>query len=488
MKTILALTAFVLTTVSAAAQAPPPPPVQPRFLLERAVRSMGGDAALRNAGVVIQDFNQATFGIGQEETPGSPARATFNVGRIVTDWANNRRVLTQEIRPLTGGIQRQRRVTAGGIGLIETDGRQAPDAPGTVAGVERAMRLSPEKLILSALENPAAVSPIPVKAVRGLTSDGVRYAAGPDTLELFFDRGNGLLVSSEVLTDDPILGDRRTATIYTRWQDAGGIKLPRQVDVEANGRLQSHTVFTGVTSGAPAGAAIFSIPDSISSRAQRAPAAQAPLSVAVTSVAPGIWHVTGSTHHSLVVEQANNLIVIEGPQSTARGRAVLDTLKSRFPNKPVAMVVATHHHWDHASGLRAFLAAGVPVVTHSRNVDFVRQIGAARKTVAPDGLPRAGRVPQVTAVTDSLVIGAGDGRVVLYLTRTAHVEGMLMAYVPSARVLFNSDLVGPGQAPNRVGAQEVVAAVKARGITVDKVAGGHGTGTAAWADVERMAQ
>lgn len=478
----------LLAPTPAASQGPPPPPIPPRFLLDRAVRAIGGEAALRAATLVSQDFNQATFAIGQEETPQSPARATFTTGRIVTDWAGNRRVLTQEVRPLAGGVQRQRRITAGGIGMLETDGRPAPDAAGTVAGVERSMRLSPERLIISALENPSALSPIPVKAVRGSPSDGIRYALGADTLELFFDRGTGLIVSSEVLVDDPILGDRRTVTMYTRWQDAGGIKLPRQVDIEANGRLQSHTVFTAVTTGGMADAAAFAIPDSIAARAQRGPVPPPTVTVAVAQVAPGVWHVTGGTHHSLAVEQANQLIVVEGPQSNARARAVLDTLKSRFPNKPVSLVINTHHHWDHSSGLRTFLAAGIPVVTHSRNVSFVQQVGRAGKTVTPDGLARGGRLPDVRGVNDTLTVGEGAGRIWLFTAPTAHVEGMLMAYVPSGQVLFNSDLVGPAPAIPRVGAQEVIAAVKQRGLTVTTVAGGHGTVTATWAEVERAAQ
>ena len=66
--------------------------------------------------------------------------------------------------------------------------------------------------------------------------NGVRYAIGADTMNLWFDRPTGLLVVTESVTDDGVLGDRRTLTWYTRWQDAGGVQLPRQVDTEVNGR------------------------------------------------------------------------------------------------------------------------------------------------------------------------------------------------------------------------------------------------------------
>jgi glyoxylase-like metal-dependent hydrolase (beta-lactamase superfamily II) len=92
----------------------------------------------------------------------------------------------------------------------------------------------------------------------------------------------------------------------------------------------------------------------------------------------------------------------------------------------------------------------------------------------------------VRTVDDSLVIGSGDGRVVVYRLPTAHVEGMLAAYVPAARLLFNSDVLSPGTPLAPAGSKEIVAFVRARGITVERVAGGHG-GIATWADLEQAA-
>jgi glyoxylase-like metal-dependent hydrolase (beta-lactamase superfamily II) len=165
---------------------------------------------------------------------------------------------------------------------------------------------------------------------------------------------------------------------------------------------------------------------------------------------------------------------------------VLDTLRARFPGRPVALLVNTHHHWDHSGGLRGYLAAGVPVATHARNVAFVRGIGAAQKTVRPDALSRRARLPAITGIEDSLVVGDGNARVIVYRLPTAHVEGMLAAYVPAARLLFTSDVLSPGPTLPAAGTGELVALVRARGIAVDRVAGGHG-GVAAWADVERVA-
>ncbi|MBA3557675.1 MAG: MBL fold metallo-hydrolase [Gemmatimonadaceae bacterium] len=459
----------------------------PRAIIERAVQSMGGEQALRGITTTTTEFNNVTFALGQEETPESPARATLASGRIVVDWKGDRRVQVQEVRPVAAAMIRQRQVIAGDIGMNENDGRPAAAAPAQIVGTKRGMRLQPERILLAALDNPSSVTALRPREWGGALMDGARFAHGPDTVSLYFDRISGLLTVGESVTDDPVLGDRRNVAWYTRWQAAGsGVKLPRQIDSEANGRLQSHSVITSATVNGAVDEALFAIPDTIASRAQRASTARTPLAVQLVELAPNVWRAEGSTHHSLVVEQPERLVVIEAPQSPARSRAVLDTLRSRFPGKPVATLVNTHHHWDHSGGVRAYMAAGIPVVTHVRNAAFIRGLAAARRTVDPDALSRRPRIPAIRTVTDSMVLGAGDSRVVIYTIPTIHAEGVLAAYVPGSRILFASDVLSPAATLVPAGSAEMVAMARSRGLTVDRFAGGHGT-VASWGDIERAA-
>lgn len=447
----------------------------PEALIARAARSMGGAAALDSVRGKRVEFNMTAFGLGQEETFLSPARATLSYGSMLIDYGGTRQITSQEVRPVGGAITRQRRVTLPTMSMLEQNGVLTMDGAGVSAGLPRAHSLQIERIMLAAVQHGSSARPLPPRILRGETADGIRMPLGPDTVNLFFDRITGLPLASETVADDGVLGDRRTITWYTRWQDAGGLKLPRQIDVMVNSRLQSHTVVTAAGLNPELDPAQFVIPDSMAARAP-APAAPAGVTVLLVNLGPGVWRAEGGSHHSLVVEQGSTLLVIEGPQSSARTRAVLDTLRSRFPSKPVYGVVMTHHHHDHSGGIRAYMAHGARVIAHQRNALFVAGIAAAPKTVAPDRLSRSPGVPPIVPVQDSLVLGNGAGKVVLYPLASTHAEGLLAAWVPAAGVVFTSDVVSPAanSAPPRPGSAELVGFARAVGIAPARYAAGHG--------------
>jgi len=485
----LAVPLILLSTLTQAAQAPKAPASRaPRDLVTRALNAMGGESAVRGIRNVTVTYYVANFGLGQEETPQSPPRPNVVAGTQTIDYAGRRQLTVTEGRNPAGTVNKVRRVITGGIGMTDANGTQTADAPQAVANVERNQRRLPDRVLLAAFDTPASLSSLPARTWRGESLDGVHYVSASDTLDVYFDRRSGLPVLIETITDDPVLGDRRTLVAYTRWQDAGGVLSPRQWDLDVNGRLQNAWVFTAVTTNGTVADSMFVIADSIKAKAQPSNPTPPPITVTLAELAPNVWRAEGGSHHSLIVDQGTRLLVVEAPQSAQRMEAVLDTLRSRFPGKPVGTVINTHHHWDHTGGLRTVLAANVPIVTHARNVSFVRSIGTARKTVRPDALSRSGRPSRstITSVEDSLVVGSGETRVVAYRLPTAHAEGLLAIYVPAAKILFQSDVVTANPNPPAAGSVELIRFVKARGLAVERMAGGHGQ-VVAWTDIERAA-
>lgn len=460
----------------------------PEAVIARAVRAMGGLPALDSLRSKRVEFNLVAFGLGQEETYLSQPRATVSYGSTLTDYAGVRQITSQELRPVAGPITRQRRVILPTMSMLEQNGALSMDPVAVSAGLPRAQSLQIERIMLAAAHHGSSALVLPTRTMLGEVAESIRLPLGPDTVNLFFSRSTGLPMASETIADDAVLGDRRTITWYGRWQDAGGLSLPRQIDVEVNGRLQSQTVLTSVVLNPELDSAQFAVPDSMAARAPRPAATPTPLSVLLVNLAPGVWRAEGGSHHSLVVEQGNTLLVLEGPQSSARTSAVLDTLKSRFPSKPVYGVVMTHHHHDHSGGIRAYMAHGVRVIAHQRNARFVAGIATAGKTVAPDRLSRSGTPPMVP-VQDSLVLGTGAGKVVLYPLASTHAGGLLAAWVPGAGVVFTSDVVSPSAtaAPPRQGSRELVAFARAVGIAPTRYVGGHGV-VIDWSALEAAAR
>ncbi len=95
---------------------------------------------------------------------------------------------------------------------------------------------------------------------------------------------------------------------------------------------------------------------------------------------------TSTTHNSVVVAQAGGIVVIEAPLTEPRSVAVLAKVRELFPGRSISGVINTHSHFDHAGGLRTYVDAGVPVITHARNAAYYRRAWAAPRTIAPDRL------------------------------------------------------------------------------------------------------
>jgi len=79
-------------------------------------------------------------------------------------------------------------------------------------------------------------------------------------------------------------------------------------------------------------------------------------------------------------------------------------VKQAVPNKPIKYVVNTHVNFDHAGGLRAFVAEGSTVITHTSNKAYYEQIWSRPHTIQPDRLASPPRPAVIETVADKRVI------------------------------------------------------------------------------------
>jgi flavorubredoxin len=82
--------------------------------------------------------------------------------------------------------------------------------------------------------------------------------------------------------------------------------------------------------------------------------------------------------------------------------------------------------------------------------------------------------PAVMLVDDAIALTDGTREVKLYHAPNTHSSGMLVGYVPDARVLFTADLVSDNFPLNPVFASPVHELIQENGLSVEMIACGHG--------------
>ena len=105
------------------------------------------------------------------------------------------------------------------------------------------------------------------------------------------------------------------------------------------------------------------------------------------------------------------LIVFDAPVSDAQSNWVLNAARAKYPGKPVKYLVLTHHHMDHAGGLRAYAAQGAAIVVGRGAAEHYRRVLAAPYTRNPDLTPpRDLKATEIIEVADKQVFSTARGR------------------------------------------------------------------------------
>src|SRR5262245_61475230 len=94
------------------------------------------------------------------------------------------------------------------------------------------------------------------------------------------------------------------------------------------------------------------------------------------------------------------LIVFDAPVSDWHGNWILKAARTKYPNKPVKFLVLTHHHMDHAGGVRAFAAQGATIVVGQGSGAHFRRVLAVPFKRNPDLSSRDLSATPVVEVSD----------------------------------------------------------------------------------------
>jgi glyoxylase-like metal-dependent hydrolase (beta-lactamase superfamily II) len=226
--------------------------------------------------------------------------------------------------------------------------------------------------------------------------------------------------------DNPLLGDMPYESEFSDYKSVNGIQFPMHIVQKQGGYPILDLNISDVKANAP-----VTIP------AANPPAP--PPAPTTKKLADGVFLFTGA-YQSLAVDFKDYIVVIEGPQTEARGTAVIEMAKAAIPGKPIKYVINTHNHIDHSSGLRPFVAEGAIVVTNAINKPYFERVWKDPHTLHPDKMAMMHAKPKFETVTQTKVMTGGDHTIELHhVDGTMHNEGMMLVWLPKERILVEAD-------------------------------------------------
>jgi len=251
----------------------------------------------------------------------------------------------------------------------------------------------------------------------------------------------------ETWLDDPIFGDMLFEAEFTGYRSFDGLRFPTRI-LHKQGGLGIFELT--VDKVIPNSTASATPPQAAGQRGGGGGGGGAPAVAPATPIkelAPGVFVMDGA-YQAVAVAFNDYAVVIDGMQSEARTRDVIEQTKKAIPGKPIRYVVVTHTHFDHITGLRDFVGEGATIITQEMNVKFFERALNTPRTLNPAGDARKGATPKIQGIGDKYVLTDGKQTVELHRIRGhVHADDMIIAYIPGAKTIVESDLVQPWISP-----------------------------------------
>lgn len=479
--------------------------------LERSLDFMGGAQALESLDGFSYVADGTRFIVNEGPNPGDAVQSGTFTATVSHDLANGNLRLdyTRAIRALVNADLTYNEVFTPEGGYVVGDDSIFPGPENApmfssrwASGRRQQLYLNPQVFLRAVAADVTLAEVVANETVDG-TAYGVFEVEDEVSKIRCFVAEDGTLAMIKTTVNDFLVRDIELTVKYDDWQEVDGYQFPATVELiygediihqETRTEIAVNPTFAADFFAFPAGddpvldATLEARGETTLQFYQSLSAIGIPLDfaaetlVAGEEIADGIWHITGPSHNSLLIEQENGLVLVEAPNYPERSEAILAYLATEFPDQAVTHVIATHHHEDHSAGLRTFVAAGATIVVHSASEQFFRDVFSRPSTIVPDALAAETNVEAVietvTADTPFLIDDAARP-VEVFALQTSHANDMVLTAVASGdtEVVFESDLYNPGNggvALNLAYAAELLAAIQLSAPGADVVAGGHG--------------
>lgn len=237
--------------------------------------------------------------------------------------------------------------------------------------------------------------------------------------------------------DNPVLGDVPVEADFGEYRDFGGVKFPARIVQRQGGHPVLDLTVTDVKRD---------VEIDLAGRQSAGTGVLVRTEIPSKRLADGVYAILGG-YTALAVEFDDHIVIIEGGQNDQRSEAVIAEAKRLIPNKPIRSIVNTHAHFDHAGGLRAYVAEGATVITQSLNAPYFQKAWANPHRLNPDRLAKNPKAPQFQTVDDKLVLNGAHPIELYRLHEFTHNDGTLIAYLPKEKILVEADGFNPPVQP-----------------------------------------
>ncbi|HWH80445.1 MAG TPA: MBL fold metallo-hydrolase [Candidatus Binatus sp.] len=469
-------------------------------LIDQAAKAMGGMNILRALKNEIIESEGKQYDSSSTPRPLGPTRQIssfrYHLTRDLTqprlrlDWDGRNSARNEAIRYLE--------IIDGNVGLLregETNtAKTGRMHPGRLATRMREEKRAPARLLLVAAAQ-QNLRRLADAEVGGQNNHVLSFSDSGDEFRIYLDAKTHLPSQVNILDDDPLEGDSSYLLRYGDWRKVGAVTLPFNLRYELNGKLLQEEQIKSVQHNLTFIADPFAVPDSIRNEktdvtpiaSQWIPRRVAgnvsyqdmgrPAKIEWTQLAPGVHKITGSSHATIVVEMTDHLIAVEAPLYEARTAPVVQAIKAKYPDKPIRYAIPTHHHLDHAGGIRAFMATGATIVVPFTAAEFYTRVAKAPHTRRPDSLERnhAGAVMEAFG-GGPRILSDGKRRVEVYPLPLSHAEDLVVVYLPAEKLVIEADHISPrnGQVRPAPAVKEFISALDKLNLDVATIVGIHG--------------
>ncbi len=364
-------------------------------IVDDAASALGGRSRILAVKTIVLEGEGTNGNLGQDMTMESTGQAFVVTGYKRAIDVENGRVRMEQTRTPNFAYfqgpapQKQIVGVADGVAYTVAPNGTATRAPNAVARDRRADIYHHPLTIVRAALKPET------KLTNGRTAGSERVVDLTTTDGLTFtlaiDGTTSLPTRVVSMADNTNLGDVAIETSFADYQDASGLKLPTRFASKTDKYPTATLRLTRQTVDGDAG----DLAAPATATAAAPIAGPPPATVTAEELAKGVWLLAGQSHHSVLVEFADHLTLIEAPQNDTRTLAVIAKARELRPGKPLTDVVNTHHHFDHSGGIRAAIAEGLTVITHKGNAAFIEPAAGRAHTIVPDALAKSPKTVKV---------------------------------------------------------------------------------------------